>query len=211
MSTPSQAPVVVSRIQNRRGTQTQFSGLYPPGYVGVGGFGSIPGFNITNFPNVLMPGELALCTDSRRTFIGNLNGEYIELAEDIAGGGILLGPLEVSLPPAAVFTVIPALTYLATPFTDFFYSITDSASPDWNTVGVNFSRNGTLTITAISPVIASPVNLTDVGTEVNNLAPDSISFIATYDGTNTNIEISYMHNFPGNLNFSTSSVKWRAF
>lgn len=205
MSTPSQAPVVVSRIQNRRGTQSQFHGLYPAGYAGVGGFGSLPGFDITNYPNVLMPGELALCTDSRRTFIGNLNGEYLELAEDISGGGILLGPLEVSLAPAASFTVIPALTYLATPFTDFFYSITDSASADWNTVGVNFSRNGTLTITAIS----TSATLTDTGTEINTLVPDNISFIATLVGSN--IQISYMHNFPGNLNFNTSSVKWRAF
>jgi hypothetical protein len=35
------APVVVSRIQNRRGTQTQFNALYPPGYSGVGGFGGL--------------------------------------------------------------------------------------------------------------------------------------------------------------------------
>jgi hypothetical protein len=211
MSTPSLAPVVVSRIQNRRGTQTQFSNLYPAGYTGVGGFGSIVGYNITNFPNVLMPGELALCTDSRRTFIGNTNGEYIELAENVTSGGIVLGPLEIPLPPAATFTVIPALTYLATPFTDFYYSITDSASPDWNTVGVNFSRSGVLTITAISPTKPTPVNLTDTGTELNALSPDNISFIANYDGTNTNIEISYMHNFPGAVNFNTSSVKWRAF
>jgi hypothetical protein len=35
------SPVVVSRIQNRRGTQAQFNALYPPGYNGIGGFGNI--------------------------------------------------------------------------------------------------------------------------------------------------------------------------
>jgi len=208
MSSTSLAPVVVSRIQNRRGTQSQFDGLYPPGYSGVGGYNSgsyNPAFTPTNFPNVLMPGELALCTDSRRTFMGNLNGEFLELAENIAGSGLQLGPLEVTLPPVSTFTVIPSLTYLATPFTDFFYSITDSASPDWNTTGVTFSRNGILTITAIS----TSAVLTETGTEINTQVPNDISFIATLTGTN--IQISYMHNFSSNLNFSTSSIQWQAF
>lgn len=74
------APVVVSRIQSRRGTQAQFDALYPLGYSGIGGYGSLPGFNSTNYPNVLMPGELALCTDTRRVFLGNLNAEYLEFA-----------------------------------------------------------------------------------------------------------------------------------
>lgn len=64
-------PVVVSRIQNRRGTQADFDNLYPPGYTGTGG---------AIGPDILQPGELALCTDTRRVFIGNINGEYIELA-----------------------------------------------------------------------------------------------------------------------------------
>src|SRR5271165_5499288 len=33
-------PVVVSRIQNRRGLQADFNALYPPGYQGTGGFES---------------------------------------------------------------------------------------------------------------------------------------------------------------------------
>ena len=77
------SPVVVSRIQNRRGTQVQFDALYPVGYTGIGGYGSLPGFNVTNFPDVLLPGELAFCTDTRRLFIGNINGEYTE----VGGGG----------------------------------------------------------------------------------------------------------------------------
>jgi hypothetical protein len=74
------SPVTVTRIQNRRGTQDQFDDLYPPGYDGTGGFGSVVGFNITNYPGVLLSGEIALCTDSRRVFLGNINGEYLELA-----------------------------------------------------------------------------------------------------------------------------------
>lgn len=203
---PAQAPVVVSRIQNRRGTQTQFLGLYPSGYLGVGGFGSISGFDLTNYPNVLMPGELALCTDSRRIFMGNLNGEYMELASE--SGGLFLGPIDISLPPASSFTVIPELTYLATPFTNILYSVTDSLVTDWNVVGNNFSRNGTLQITAIAPVILNPVLLSDTSTEVNNLLPKTISFIAQYDITSTSIEILYKHNFVTSLNFNTSAIKW---
>jgi hypothetical protein len=77
------APVVVSRIQNRRGLQTQFDELYPPGYLGVGGYGSIVNFTPENFPNVLLPGEIVLCTDTRKVFIGNVNGEYLQLAIQI--------------------------------------------------------------------------------------------------------------------------------
>lgn len=74
------SPVVVTRIQNRRGTQAQFDALYPPGYTGVGGYGSIVGFNATNFPDVLLPGEMAFCTDTRNVFLGNVNAEYVQLS-----------------------------------------------------------------------------------------------------------------------------------
>ncbi len=37
-------------------------------------------FVIENYQGVLLPGEIALCTDSRRMFIGNLNGEYIDVS-----------------------------------------------------------------------------------------------------------------------------------
>ena len=159
-------PVVVSRIQNRRGTQSQFNGsyvppgpgpIYPTGYNGIGGFGSVSGpliattstsgtgsvatvsfaaatylenspigssvtitgvtpvgyngiwtvtassgtsvsfasattgvqtvagtitrpYNSINYPSVLLAGELALCTDSGRVFMGNINGEYLEIS-----------------------------------------------------------------------------------------------------------------------------------
>lgn len=285
-------PVVVSRIQNRRGTQTQFLQLYPPGYLGIGGYGSGPynpvsttatsgtgtvatitlasgsfavndtitvanvtpityngthtvisstsdtvsfnstatgaqtvsgtvfgTFTDTNYPNVLLPGELALCTDSRRIYMGNLNGEYVQLAE-LMMDGIFLGPIEVSLPPTGSFTVIPSLTYQATPFNTLIYSLTDSSSPNWNTVGNTFSKNGTLQITAttnFAPIPnppfpdITPVTLTDNGTEINASLPSQISFKAQYDGTFTNIEILYMHDFSTNVNFNTSSVMWQPF
>lgn len=214
------SPVVVSRIQNRRGTQTQFNGLYPLGYNGVGGFESIPGYNITNYPNVLLSGEIALCTDSRRVFVGNINGEYLELSE-VMSDGILLEPLVLTLPPSALFTVIPGLTYTATPFMKILYDITDSASADWNVVGTNFSRNGTLEITAVQnftpapptppfPAI-TPVSLIDTGVEINLASPDSITFQAQYDGTASFIQIAYTHDFSTSLTFSTSNIQWLPF
>ena len=63
----SGTPVVVTRIQNRRGTQAQFDALYPNGQPGTG-------------PNILQPGELALVTDSPgKVYIGNINGTYFEI------------------------------------------------------------------------------------------------------------------------------------
>lgn len=199
-------PVVVSRIQNRRGTQAQFDNLYPPGYTGTGGV------DINVWPNILLPGELALATDTRKIFLGNLNGEYIELAS-IAGAGLILPPLVVVLPPTAVFTAIPELEYDPTPFFTLFYDITDSLSPDWNTVGTNFSRTGEMKITAIADNILPPirVSLTDTSTEVNLDIPDDISFTADYNIASTKIEILYKHDFATSLTFSTSTLRWQPF
>jgi hypothetical protein len=203
------SPVVVSRIQNRRGLQSQFDALYPPGYTGIGGYGSIIGFNATNFPNVLMPGELALCTDSRQMFMGNLNAEYIELAVE---SGLALNPLVIQLPPIGVFTAIPALTYVSTPFFTLLYDLTDDLSLDQNIPGTDFSRNGSLQITAVKYIVAPPAaTLTDSGTEINNALLSTISFIAEYDFTQTLIEIKYMHDFPGNLTLSSTSLIWLPF
>ena len=212
------SPVTVTRIQNRRGTQAQFDALYPVGYGGIGGFGSQPNFNITNYPEVLLSGELALCTDTRRMFMGNINGEYVEVG---AGGGSNdLAPITILLPPAAVFTTIPALslTILPTPFFRVAYSITDNTNPNWNTVGTHFSRNGELEITAVLPFAPpppnppfptpTPVTLTDTGVEINTALPSQISFQAIYNVGNTQIEIQYMHNFAGSLAFNTSTIAW---
>ena len=200
------SPVVVSRIQNRRGTQAQFDALYPPGYDGIGGV------DINIWPNILLPGELALATDTRNTYLGNLNGEYVQLATTL-GDGLVLNPLVITLPPAGVSTIIPELTFAVTPFFTLLYDITDSLNPDWNVPGTNFSRNGEMKITAVVDFVGPPssVSLTDTSTEVNLSAPDDISFTAAYDGTSTNIEISYMHDFPGNLTFSTSTIRWLPF
>lgn len=209
-------PVVVSRIQNRRGTQIQFDALYPPGYSGIGGV------DLNLYPNVLMSGELALCTDSRRIFLGNVNGEFVELAQSLSSAnGIFLQPAVMTLPPAASFTVIPGLTYAKTPFTTIMYDITDTISPNWNLVGSNFSKNGALEITAVANFVpappvppfpaVTPVTLTDTGTEINRTVPDTITFSARYNVGATNIEILYRHDFASSLTFSTSSLKWIAF
>jgi hypothetical protein len=215
-------PVVVSRIQNRRGTQSQFDALYPVGYSGVGGFGSgifTPSYTLVNYPSVLMPGELALCTDSRNIFIGNLNGEYIQIADLSSASGLQLSPVQVDLIPEATFTVIPNLQFQITPFFTILYSMTDNPSTNWNSVGTNFSRNGELQITAVSgtppsttPPIppANPVTLTDIGTEINLSLPNTISFMAQYDGFG-NIQILYMHNFSVPITFSSTTLQWLPF
>lgn len=200
MSSP---PVVVSRIQNRRGVQADFDALYPVGYTGIGGC------DINVYPNILLSGELALCTDSRRVFLGNLDGEYVEIPI-VLGGGIFLPPLVVILPPVGVFTTIPELDYLPTPFFTLLYSLTDTVLPDWNTVGSNFSKNGELKITAINnePPDAS---LTDTGTEINLTAND-ISFMVEYVNLpSQHIAISYKHDFSSDLTFSTSTISWVPF
>ncbi len=217
------SPVVVTRIQNRRGTQTQFngsSGIYPLGYNGIGGFGSIPGYNMVNYPGVLVPGELAFCTDTRRLFLGNINGEYVELGMS-AGSDIILNPLVLQLDPSPTFVPV-GIEYPTTSFMKILYNLTDSVSSNWNSIGTNFSRNGQLEITAVtdfepvSPVYPfapiTPVTLNDMGTEINKALPSSISFMAQYkDLSATLIEILYMHNFSGPLTFSSSSVKWLPF
>jgi len=195
------SPVTVSRIQNRRGTQAQFNALYPPGYTGVGPV------DINIWPNILMPGELALATDTRRIFLGNLTGEYVELAA-ATGGGILLGPLVLQLPPIGIFTPIPQLNYPATPFFTLLYDVTDALSPDQNVVGTTFSRNGEMKITAVVDFGPGSVALTDTSIDVNTTLFD-ISFTADYNGPD--IEISYMHDFPGNLTFSSSTILWLPF
>jgi len=178
---------------------------------------------ISNFLNILMPGELALCTDTRRVFIGNLNGEYIEL-EMASDAGLVLIPSIWELPPSPTFVPITRLLpfpatveYDATPFLNILYDVTDSAvTTDSNATGANFSKNGELKITAVTdfaPISNPPlpdttsVTLTDTGTEINlTTLPSDISFIAQRNGTK--IEILYMHDFPGSLIFSTSSIRW---
>jgi hypothetical protein len=211
-------PVVASRIQNRRGTQSQFNGptgIYPQDYNGIGGYNSIPGFTPENYPEVLLPGEIGFCTDTRKIYIGNINGEFVEVdsgQSTLTSLSIL--PLNIDLPPSAVFTPMPELSYEATAFMSIIYSIRDNSSPDWNTVGTTFSRNATLKITAISNFVdlnndpyppISPIELVDDGVESNSTSY-YLSFKAEYSGSL--IQISYTHNFPSTLKFSSSTITW---
>jgi hypothetical protein len=84
---PAPFPVTVSRIQNRRGTQVQFEALYPSGYTGTGGYGNPPSFTPAAYPNVLLPGELALCEDTLKIYIGLHDGKYFQLGTSSGGTG----------------------------------------------------------------------------------------------------------------------------
>ncbi len=195
-------PVVVSRIQNRRGTQQQFDGyvyslagpnsVYPLGYDGIDGYGSFPNFTIQNYPNVLMPGELALCTDSHRIFIGNVDGKFSEILVGLQDTDLTrLRPdviyLQPTITPTPQFTTAPVAPYpwvkidqltvgtavgsfTPTPFLSFLYSVTDSLLGNPSSSGVNFARNGELIITSL----ATNVTLVDTGTSIN-IAPDVVS------------------------------------
>jgi len=200
------APVVVSRIQNRRGTQAQFDALYPVGYTGVGGYGdpNFPGFDSTNYPNVLLPGEIALCTDTRAIFIGNLNAEYVSVGFDGTLEDLIFIPAMFILPPSATFVPLTGagIYYAPVPFFTIEYSATDSNVANWNSIGDSFSRNGELRITALADPYTT---LTDIGAEIN-LTSSNISFQSVYSGGA--IELQYMHDFPGPIIFSTATIQW---
>lgn len=185
-------PLVVSRIQNRRGLQNDFNALYPT-YPGTG-------------PNVLQPGEIALCTDSGRVFMGTtidgINGYYI----DITGSGtvdlsnIVLTPVVTILTPSLVWAnVLPPI--IETPFFTLLYSVIDAITSFPNTVGTSFSKNGELKITSTS----TAATLVDTSTEINATAY-YINFSVIKTGSN--IQLQYMHNFPASVTFSTSSIIW---
>ena len=152
----STIPVVVSRIQHRRGTQDQFDALYPPGYTGIGGYDGPS--------TILQPGEIAVCTDSRRAFMGNLNGEYFEIGSFSGGGGTggggpftsngQLVAVSVILPPSNTFVSVPGLSFKAAPLHDIVYSVTDSLSSDANSTGAEYTRSGTLHVTALRSTVA---------------------------------------------------------
>ena len=198
-------PVTVTRIQNRRGTQAEFDALYPPGYGGSGGV------DINEYPGILLPGELALCTDTRSVYIGNTNGEYVRIADDISN--IELLPLSLLLFPVSVYVPIPELSFSATSFYNLDYSLFDSETINWNTPGVNLARNGVISITALMPLLnGEDVTLTETYTELNKYPSDKyISFKALYNQDNNGIEIYYKHNFPVPVRFNTSSKSWIPF
>jgi hypothetical protein len=238
------APVVVSRIQNRRGTQIQFDGyvynpvgpnsLYPHGYNGAAGYNNFPNFTPINYPKVLLPGELALCVDTGRIFIGNTDGRFIETDTIPVDSNQHLRPIEWPLPvpdfpgvfqpvKRTVDSVDITLEYAATPFLNILYDVTDVTAPDWNSVGSAFSRNGELRITAVQSSATppppfstlpnlppfSPATLVDTGTQINLDETKDVNFIAKYVGAN--IEIWYTHNFSTTLTLSTNTISWLPF
>ena len=205
-------PVVVSRIQNRRGLQQQFDGyaysapgpnsLYPAGYSGIGGYNSYSTFTEANYPNVLMPGEIAFCTDSRRIFIGNINGEYTEISSNTGpsvSSSLELSPVVISLTTSPTWTpVLSSMTIPITPFFNILYSVVNGFP---GTVGTTFSRNGELQITATT----TEATLVDTGVEINATGC-FINF--KVEVVDTDVQLYYMHNFPGALTFSTGTIIW---
>lgn len=271
-------PVMVSRIQNRRGTQDQFDALYPPGYDGQAGFGTslnravisntstsgdgmtvtvicdgtrypvgtnitvsgvtpaafngsflvttttstqitytsaavgpitVDGilyttYNPTVYPNILLPGELALCTDSRKLFVGNVNGGYVQLAIALPDDDLSLKPYIVPLPGNSTGDIIAIPNV---PFYTVIYDVTDSTDlVNWDLPGTKFSRNGRLEITATT----TTATLSDSGTEVSTLSPTGdINFNATVSGSD--IIISYTNTFAESLLISASAIHWSPF
>lgn len=220
-------PVVVSRIQNRRGLKDDFLYLYPPGYNGVDGFGYIPSYTEENpqYQNILQPGELALCTDSRELFMGNVNGQYIKLNVDssLEPENLILRPNSIVLQPTASYQPLSEDNYEFSPrpFLNILYDITDTvidtgsailpSAP--NTTGVNFARSGQLTITATGTL----ATLSDNHTVINNYPlipqpiigpyPPDVDFKVEYN-EGGNLLLKYKHNFPGPLTFTTSTIVW---
>lgn len=184
-------PVVISRIQNRRGLQADFDALYPAGQPGSG-------------PDVLQPGEIALCTDTGNVYIGtidsNISGYYIKIAPVSSGGPVEFLPSVSVLAPTSTWTQVLA-PIDDTPFFTLLYSLTDIVTTDPNAVGINFSKNGELIITSTD----TDATLADIGTEINTTLYD-INFTVTKSGTT--IELLYIHNFPTPITFSTGSIIW---
>jgi hypothetical protein len=236
-------PVVVSRIQNRRGLQIEFNGLvwsggtgpdsiYPMGYTGIEGYDGFPDFTAVNYPNVLLPGELCLCTDSQNIYMGDLNGTYIIVATGVPGG-LALDQLTPSVwelwggqPYGTITRTIAGpttvtLEYDATPFFNIMYSVTDASVPEWNATGPNYAENGILQVTAVqyfTPNIPNPpagditpatlVNTSSMIDKNVATTPVNLSFIAQYDVTQTKIQILFRHDYEGALILSTSTIKW---
>jgi len=183
MSTPQ---VVVSRIQNRRGTQAEFDALASP---------------------KLQPGEIGLITDTQIVYIGNEFGELLELYPQVNITNLIFTPLVIALVPETDPTVITALSFTPTPFLDILYSVTNATSDIINTVGITFAQNGTLSITAVAPTIAQSVLLNDTNVSLNQTIY-SINFTAQYSDDSSVIQVLYNHNFPGTLYFNTGTIQW---
>lgn len=192
----------ITRFTNRKGTQAQFNALYPLRYDGVGGV------DLEKFPNVLAQGEIGLCTDTNRAFMGNINGEYIELATDSAiTDRVLLLPFVKYLLPTSTFKPIPGLTFKAAPLINLEYSVFDSAGYDWTRPGLEYTKNGKITITCIDGV----VTLMDTAVEESPDYNYDIYFNTVYDNSGSICSVLYRHNYNTTLLFSTHSTQWAPF
>ena len=150
---------LITRFTNRRGTQAEFDSLYPPGYTGVGGV------NLKDYPNVLSQGEIGVCLDTARVFLGTLNGEYIELdagVDDVHQ--LMLRPLSVILPPSSGFARIPHLDSPYTAMLIIKYSITDNTTETWTDPGLQFTKSGTIRVTTTTGDLPGAF---DTGTELS--------------------------------------------
>lgn len=206
--------VVLSRMQNRRGTQAEFDALYISG---------------APVELQLQPGEVGFCTDTHRLFIGNdipvIGNPYTYTEIPTAGQTVITGstlefsPIIISLLPAASWTDVTSLAF--TPdatsphpgLLNIFYTLTE-LSPLLST-DVPFTKSGILSVATTTYTSSSafiPVSkLTDTGTEINTyLSPQpDISFKAEYSGGT--VQIYYKHNFSGSLELSTSTIHWINF
>ena len=188
--------VVISRIQNRRGTQAEFDALPNP---------------------KLRPGEIGLVTDTERLFIGNADGTILEIGISNTNEllfspiNFLLIPTYSSLgaPPSNTWQTIAGLSFLPTNFLNILYSIDQiPIDPTLLTLST-FVKNGTLLITSSLPPFAT---LTDTATEISEYGLGiDIGFRVMYSSDSSLIEIQYTHNFPSVLSFNTSTIQWSPF
>ena len=122
-------PIVVSRIQNRRGLQADFNSLYPSGQPGTG-------------PSVLQPGEIALCTDTGNVYIGTtisgVNGYYIEISGSTFSTftNQIVSTVATGTPPLSVASTTPVANLSiggnAATATNVAYSGLTGTVPTWN-------------------------------------------------------------------------------
>jgi len=217
----TQSQVVISRIQNRRGTIAEFQALYPLDYDGSSGYNStkFPNYNPTDYPNVLQPGEIGLCTDSEQLFIGSINGTYLGVQVEESNNNLNFAPIVVLLQPSNWIAVGPELEFdpPISSFLNIFYTLSD-VNPITGAAN-QYSKNGTMSITET----ASLVQLSDTGIEINTypvtldpngipLNPIDISFETRYTSIpGGSIQVFYKHNFPNPLYLSTATIQWGPF
>ena len=193
---------LVTRFTSRRGTQAEFDALYPPGYTGTGGV------DLKLYPKVLAQGEMGVCLDTSRVFLGALNGEYIELDSSSDVQQLMVRPATVILPPSSGFARLPHLDSIYSPFLLIKYSITDNIGAEWTAPGVRYTKSGTLRITASNGEYPTAV---DTGNEISYDYSKDVYFTVKTDTAKNNIYVYYRHNFPWPLRLSTAVVSWVGF